>query len=61
MPDNAVAHVRSFLAARRDAVAARVAAQPGEWMSIPAWSRWFRVAYRLLRRDLTEPAPPRER
>ncbi|HJQ46988.1 MAG TPA: hypothetical protein VJ870_11805 [Amycolatopsis sp.] len=58
MPELDMRRLKDFLESRRAAVAARIAAQPGEWMSIPAWSRWFRVAYRLRRRDLTEQAPP---
>lgn len=45
--------VRREWKARRDQLSTRIAGQLGEWMSIPAWARWFRMAYRVLRRDLT--------
>ncbi|WP_181779179.1 hypothetical protein [Pseudonocardia pini] len=47
---------RQFVAAKRDAVANRVAAAPGAWMGIPGWAKWFRRAYQVLGRDLSETA-----
>ena len=47
---------RQFVEAKRDALANLVAAAPGAWMGIPGWAKWFRRAYQVLGRDLSEPA-----